>query len=238
MDQESFEAFCRQTGLRNGDIAVLRGLGLFAGLNIETIVALLRHARLLEMPRGGVLFTRGDPADRFYVVLRGWVKLSRETRDGHESVIGLFTCGESFAEAAMFEGGEFPVDGVVVEDARLLVVPAASFLQCLRQHPEIAFNMMASMSRHLRRLVEKIEQLTTRTATERLAGFLVSLCGRGPSPTRIRLPLDKALIAGRLGMQPETFSRALTRLREHGVREEGGEFVVDDVERLRRLSEG
>lgn len=238
MDEAAFDALCRNAGLQADEVELVRSLRLFAGLDVGTVAALLRHARTARFPRGAVLFSRGDPADRFFVILDGWVKLSRQTSDGHESVIGLFTRGDSFAEAATFEEGEFPVDGVVVEEARLLVVPAAPFLAWLRRHPEIAFNMMASLSRHMRALVEKIEQLTTRTATERLAGFIVGLCDARESPARLRLPLDKVLIAGRLGMQPETLSRALTRLREHGVHEAGGEFLVDDVDHLRRLSEG
>ena len=126
----------------------------------------------------------------------------------------------------------------MVDTARLLLIPSRTFLAALREQPEIAFNMMASMSRHLRGLVQQIEQLSTRTALERLARFLVSLADGADKPARVRLPLDKALIAARLGMQPETFSRSLARLRQFGVEEEEGELVIPDPRVLQRIAEG
>jgi len=54
----------------------------------------------------------------------------------------------------------------------------------------------------------------------------------------VRLPLDKALIAGRLGMQPETLSRSLAKLRRLGIESKGAEVSIPDVLALKRLSNG
>ena len=232
------EHFLRRTGLRHDDLGMLRRVPFLEGLTFEDIMSLLADATAREHPRSMVLFTREEPADRFFIVLDGWVKLSRETLDGHESVIGLFSRGESFAEAAMFENETFPVDCIVIETARLLSIPAGSFKRRLEDRPELTFKLMGAMSKHLRRLVQQIEQLTARTSTQRLAGFLASLARQMDQPIRLHLPVDKVLIAGRLGMQPETFSRALNRLRSHGVSVDGHDVAIDDLGRLRRVAEG
>ena len=109
--------FLRRTGLRVDDLALLQRLPFLAGLQPAQTYSLLADATVREHGRGVVLFACEEPADRLFIVLDGWVKLSRETRDGHESVIGLFSRGESFAEAAMFESETFPVDGTIIEAA-------------------------------------------------------------------------------------------------------------------------
>jgi CRP/FNR family transcriptional regulator, dissimilatory nitrate respiration regulator len=127
---------------------------------------------------------------------------------------------------------------MVVSQARLLTVPAGNFLEQIRQSPELALNLLGSMSRHLRRLVRQVEQLTNRSSLERLADFLLRLCPPGEPRAEIELPLDKVLVAARLGMQPETLSRSLARLRDAGVETRGSQIVVNDVARLSRLAHG
>lgn len=231
-------AFLRRTSLRADDLVQLQRLPFFSGLEDDEIFNLLADATARKHPRGAVLFAQEEPADRFFVVLDGWIKLSRETRDGHESVIGLFSKGESFAEAAIFESEVFPVDGTVIEESRLLVIPAGSFRRRLGERPELMFKLLGSMSKHMRRLVQQIEQLTARTSAERVAAFLAGLAKGMPPPIRLHLPVDKVLIAGRLGMQAETFSRAIARLRKHGVTVTGSEVAIMDLKHLQQLAEG
>ncbi|MDH3663673.1 MAG: Crp/Fnr family transcriptional regulator [Alphaproteobacteria bacterium] len=232
------QRFLRRTGLRMNDFALLQRVPFLTGLKAAETYELLADATVREHSRGTLLFAREEPADRFFIILDGWVKLSRETRDGHESVIGLFSRGESFAEAAMFESETFPVDGTAIETTRLLTIPAGSFRRRLSERPELMFKLMGSMSKHMRGLVRQIEQLTARTSAQRLAGFLASLARNAEPPVRLHLPVDKVLIAGRLGMQPETFSRALARLRRHGVHVDGHDVAIDDLHHLRQLAEG
>lgn len=232
------DSFHRRTGILDRDFALLSDLPLFASMNEATLRGLLADAAVQQVARNTVLFLHGEPASRFYVVFDGWVKLFRETLDGHESVIAIFTRGESFAEAAMFLGGSFPASAATVADSRLLVVPTENFLRGLRADSDLAFNMLGSMSRRLHHMVRQIEQLSAKSSTERLASFLIQMCDEATGSATVHLPLDKALIAARLGMQPETLSRALARLREIGVRTKGDEVAIADINSLRDLSEG
>jgi CRP-like cAMP-binding protein len=218
--------------------SVLARLPLFAGLSEDAVAALLSGARIKAVPRNGTIFMQGDRAANFFVVFDGWVKLFRITEDGEESVIGVFARGESFAEAAIFDNQDYPVNAVAAVDSRLLTIPAESFLGELQSNPSYALNIMASMSRHLRQLVQQIEQLSVRSAAERLAGFLVRLSSQSEGPAVVILPLEKSLIAGRLGMQPETFSRALAKLAKRGVRCSGNVVEIDDLVGLKRYSVG
>jgi CRP-like cAMP-binding protein len=232
------DRFQRRTGIGAEDHAVLAKVPLFSGLPEPALRTLLADAWVQGFSRNTVLFLQDEPATRCYVVLDGWVKLFRSMADGHETVIAVFTRGESFAEAAIFDRANFPVGGAVVEDSRLLVIPAEPFMRRLSENGEYALKVLASMSRHLRRLVSQVERLTHRSSAERVAEFLLRLSPVFAGAAAIQLPLDKALIAGRLGMQPETFSRSLAKLRRIGVVCKGAEVSVPDMAVLRRFAEG
>jgi CRP-like cAMP-binding protein len=98
--------------------------------------------------------------------------------------------------------------------------------------------MLASTSLHLHDLVRQVEQLKTHTGVQRVAGFLASLCPVEEGACTIGLPYDKALIASRLGMKPESLSRSFARLRSIGVRVERGAAAISDIERLKDYAEG
>ncbi len=217
------------------DLDLLCKLPMFSGLSPDSLDALLMGTKIREHPRGEVLFLQGDDADRFYVIFSGWVKLFRETPDGDQFIFAVFTRGESFAEAAIFDKGDFPVCAEVVEDARLLEIRAQPFLHQLQTDPNLALNMLASVSRRLRYHVQLGEQFRMRTTAQRLAEFLLKLCPPEDGEITITLPYDKSLVAGRLGMEPETFSRALAKLRPLGVTSKRHEVHIADTAALRDL---
>ncbi|MCE8035076.1 cyclic nucleotide-binding domain-containing protein [Billgrantia tianxiuensis] len=217
-------------------LQAVRQVPLFSGLETETLALLTEGALERCYRRGTLLFSKGEPADRFYVVVGGWIKLFRESPDGNECMVGLFTRGESFAEAAMFDRLGFPVNAAVAEDARLLLFPAEHFLTTLERNHGLALNMLANLSGMLRSLVRQLDQLTLQPTYQRLAAFIVSLCPDEEGPASVCLPCDKLLIAGRLGMKPESFSRAMARLKEVGVSCERNCVHVGDIAALRRFA--
>ncbi len=199
--------------------------------------AMLSGASIANVKRGELLFVQGDPVTSFFVVLDGWVKVYRLTPSGSEAVVAVFTRGQSFAEAAAFVSGRFPASGEAVTDGRILRLSSGNLLRLIRQNPEIGIAMLASTSMHLHMLVRQIEQLKAHTGAQRVAEFLCSLSNSKSGSCTISLPYDKALIAGRLGMQPESLSRSFARLKAIGVTVEQNQAFVEDVERLRIYAE-
>ena len=228
----------RANHLSAADWLLLERLPLFAGLERETLEELLGHASVRTLARDTLLFRQDEPATHFYVILVGWLKLFRGSKGGQESVIHVFTRGESLAEAAMFAGGGYPVNAMVAAPSRLLAIPAEPFLQRIETEPAVARNMLAAMSRHLRQLVTRLEQMSAYPAQQRVANFLVSLAPDAEGPFDLRLPINKSLIAARLGMQPETLSRAFSQLRNEGIVTRGDRVRVTDARRLQALANG
>jgi len=124
-----------------------------------------------------------------------------------------------------------------VTDGRLMRLQSGTLLRLIRENPDIGIAMLASTSMHLHMLVQQIEQLKSHTGAQRVAEFLASLCPVSQGPCRISLPYDKALIAGRLGMQPESLSRSFARLKPVGVHIDQNLAEIDDVAKLRHYAE-
>jgi CRP-like cAMP-binding protein len=141
----------------------------------------------------------------------------------------VFRRGETFAEAAMFLGARYPVSAEVVMPSRLLRVDGEMLRKRIREQPDLALSMLASTSHHLKALVEQIEQIKVLSAPQRVADFLVRLCQVREGACTIDLPYEKNLIASRLGMKPESLSRALAKLRPLGVSVDRDRVSMVDV---------
>ena len=135
----------------------------------------------------------------------------------------------------MFAGGYFPVSAQAVTDLRALSIPSKAFADCVQSDVKMAFAMLGSLSLRLRMLVQQVEQLQVQSAPQRVGSFLLKLCPRGQGNASFRLPLEKSLVAKRLGIQPETFSRALAKLRPIGVEVHGSVVSIADIDALREF---
>ena len=219
------------------DLEIVRHLPLFQGLAPDALRSLLGDAEVLAYSKRTVIFEQGDPVTHFFGVLSGWVKLFRLRPDGSEVIIEVFGPGESFAEGAIGMPEGYPVSAELVEDGRLLAVPVAGYIERLREDPELVVRTFASFAINLKRLVSRIESGSSLNSSQRVGAFLLQFCPPpkpGGGPVDVRLPYDKKLIASRLGMKPETFSRALASLRKRGVAVRGSNARISDLALLRR----
>ena len=219
------------------DWRIVRSTPLLGAVSQDVAQSLVGNQPVSVFSKGETLFHQGEPADAFFVILGGWIKLYRVTPDGNEAVVGVYRRGETFAEAAMFLGGRYPVSAEVVTDARLLRVDGQVLRRRIMEQPELALSMLASASYHLKALVEQIEHIKLLSAPQRLAEFLVRLSPVREGEATIELPYEKALIANRLGMKPESLSRALAKLRPLGVSVDREHVSVVDVAVLAQFVE-
>ncbi|WP_419913090.1 Crp/Fnr family transcriptional regulator [Hoeflea sp.] len=205
---------------------------LFSTAPDDVAADLLDKSNVRVFDRGETIFPRGEHAHSVFVVLDGWVKLFRVTPNGAEAVVHVPTRGQSFGEAAAFRSDVYPVTAEAATDCRLLQVRADLLLEMMKSRPEICLAMLASTYQHLQGLVSQVEQLAAQTATQRVVEFLLELCPVDEGPCAVTLPYDKALIAGRLGMKPESLSRAFSRLRSVGIKINQNQAAISDVARL------
>jgi CRP-like cAMP-binding protein len=224
--------------LTPADEAIVLAAPLFAEIDRCSILDLIGAAAVVSHPDGHLLFSQGDPADRFFLVLAGRVNLFALTETGDHSIIEVIDAGHTFAEAAIFGTGRFPLNAEAAPGTRMLEIPAQPFLRRLAERHGLAAKLLASLARWQRRLLNEIADLKGRTPVQRLGLFLLALAQPSGDAQEVHLPLTKGELASRIGITPESLSRAMARLRLLGVTTHGRDFVISDPAALRRYCGG
>ena len=215
----------------------LKQAPLLAGLSDAQLERVLAHATTLDLDEAEWLFSQDDPATRFFFVQSGQMRLFRLAADGDEKVIELIGAGQTFAEALLFMGtGRYPVCAAALSPARLVAIDAADFAAMLRESPETCFALLGDLSRRLHGLIAEIDSLTLVSATGRVARWLLA---RLPADRgALALDLRKSVIASRLSIKPETWSRITRRLAEDGViAVDGQRIAILDLAALQALAD-
>lgn len=218
-------------------IEELKTAPLLAGLSNEQLERVGQHAVRVVLGAEQILFSQGDPAERFYLVLKGQIQLFRLSPGGAEKVIELVSPGQTFAEALMFlNAPRYPVCAGALMPSELLSLDARDFAQMLRESVDTCFLMLGSLSQRLRGLIGEIDNLTMHTASSRVARYLLA---KVPADRRsIKLDVRKGVLASRLSIQPETFSRVVKELGSRGVIEvHGAEVTILDRDALGEVAE-
>lgn len=210
---------------------------LFAGLKDEAIQHVLRRSRRLELDIGYCLFSQGEPANHFYVLLTGQIKLYRISLSGEEKVVRLVAPGNSFAECVMFMANpRYAVSAEAMEPSTVVRFECAAYLATLRENFDAARSVMTKVAERVENLLLEIELLASNSSRERLIRFLLGLvpADAGDGVT-ILLPARKAAIASRLSIKPESLSRLFRRLTEEGlIQVHGRRLYIPHVGRLER----
>jgi CRP-like cAMP-binding protein len=222
--------------------ALLAHVALFQGLVPDEIARIARGAREVDLARGDILFSRGDPSDGFYIVVYGQMKLAFTSPGGSEKVVEIIPQGQSFGEAVMFMDKPYPVMAQALVDTQLVHIGKRELFAELDRDPVLGRKMIAGLSIRLHRLIADVESYSLHSGRERVIGFLLReiddhLPAAGKpegSPVAIDLPTRKGVIASRLNLTQEHFSRILHDLSEHGlIVVDGRSIRIPDVARLR-----
>jgi len=212
---------------------------LFRGLEDRQIEALASICVPADYPKGRTIFLEGSQAQGLYVVMSGQVKIFKLSLEGREQIIHIYGPGEPFGEVPVFEGGRFPANAEATADSRVLFVPRDGLRRLLENDSTLAMNMLAALSRKLRRFTVKLENLTLKETPQRVAAYLLDLSDRSGGAAEVTLDISKGHLAGLLGTAQETLSRVLKRLSEAGlIRVRGKHIDILDPDGLQAVSDG
>jgi CRP/FNR family transcriptional regulator len=221
----------------------LRELCLPVGLaacdldRLDTLVDVRRTVR-----RGDALFRSGEPFASIYAVRAGFFKTTISTEDGRDQVTGFQMTGELLGLDAIGDAMHH-CDAVALEDSQVCVIPFARLEDLAHSFPVLQRQLHRVMSREIVRDHGVMLLLSSMTAEERVAAFLLNLSqrlqSRGFSPTSFVLRMTRADIGAYLGIKLETVSRTFSRLQQDGVIEvDQREIRLVDPEALRKLVAG
>ncbi len=216
--------------------SALKQSHLFSKLSDLQLDRVYRHSRVVELEEGQLLFNQGENVTSFYLVLSGKMKLFRVSPDGQEKIIEIVPQGGTFAEALMFmDRPHYPVSSAALMETVVLGIDASDFKAMLSDSVDTCLLLLGEMSFRLRKLVHEIDTLTLHSGTCRVANYLLK---QAPENRQcFDLDIAKSVIAARLSVKPETFSRIIKNLREQGILTiDGNNVTIHDRDALKQLS--
>ena len=196
----------------------LRQHYLFRRLPDDAFDSILAQSNLTSLKRNETLFEQGDAANRFFLVRNGQIMLFQTSPEGNEKVVDIIGPGQTFAEAVMFmEGHRYPVNARATTSTELFYFDNNLFIEQLQKSNTLCFAMMADMSTRLKGLLTEISELTIYNAKHRLISYLLGHINDLQDQPTVKLTATKSMIASRLSITPETFSRILSKLKKEGL---------------------
>jgi CRP-like cAMP-binding protein len=215
----------------------LKNVPLFRELTDAELDRIAAGTAQVRAPAGTILFRRGEPSSGFHVIVYGQVKLAFGAADGAEKVVEILGPGSSFGEAVMFLEKPYVVFAETLADSLLLTIGKAGVFAELERNPRFARKMLAGLALRLHGLVHDLEAYTLRSGTQRVIGYLLrdySEEGEPRAPVEVALATSKGVLASRLNITREHFSRILHDLSGAGLIEVHGRIIrILDPERLR-----
>ncbi|WP_300450495.1 Crp/Fnr family transcriptional regulator [Accumulibacter sp.] len=215
--------------------ALLTHVPLFNELQTDEIARLARGTREVSAARGDILFHKGDTPAGFYLIVYGQVKLAFTSPQGGEKVVDILGQGQTFGEAVMFMDRPFMVYAQALADSLLLHISKTAIIEELDRDPKLGRRMIAGLSMRLHHLITDVESYSLHSGRQRIIGYLLrEQVADGEKTITVTLPTNKGVIASRLNLTQEHFSRILHELSEKGlIVVEGRRIHIPDVERLR-----
>ncbi len=209
---------------------------LFSKLTELQLDKVYRFSQLHRLDDGQLLFNQADKVTAFFMVQSGKMKLFRISPDGQEKIIEIVKPGEVFAEALMFTNqSDYPVSSAALGETSVIGINAKHFHDMLWDSTGTCLLLLGDMSFRLRRLVNEIDTLTLQSGTCRVASYLIHEIPE--QQDSFELDTAKNVIAARLSIKPETFSRIIKNLKNQGILSvNGNSVIIHDLEALKQKS--
>ena len=209
--------------------------GLLSVLGVESVAAMMEIASIGSLPARQMLFREGEPADMLHCVLSGYVRVYKLDPDGREADVELYGPGDLIGASVVLDGGRYRATAQAAEPSLIARFDLKRVRDIASRRTDLAMALATSLSGQLARAFASLADDRLHTAPQRVAHYLLAHCTADGKPASFRLPYQKSLLAGKLGLAPEALSRAFSMLRNHGVSVRGRLVHIGDPEALRRI---
>lgn len=222
--------------LNTRDKNILVKTPFMASLSSHSLYRMMEIVAVNGFEGRDILFREGQPAEHFYCVLSGYVRLYRLNKDGREADIRICGPGDTFAECLLYKGDSYRYNAQAAEPVTLARFELQRVRDLAEEEKDVAKAVIQCLSTHLMSTMDCVANDRLQTAPQRVAHYLLKQCGSEDcASASIRLPFQKSLLAGKLGLAPEALSRAFSSLRRAGVTVRGRIVQIADVSALRQI---
>jgi CRP-like cAMP-binding protein len=193
---------------------------LFADLPETRLQRVARASRMLPLGKRSALFNSGEACHGLSIVIYGQIKLAFAAMDGSEKVFDILQSGACFGETELLLGEPYRAHARALDDSLVLQVPRATVLDLIGDDGSFAHKLLNGMSKRIHDLLLDLEDFTLLSGTGRVVGFLLreaEAAEPGCETAVIRLPAAKGVVASKLNLSAEHFSRVLHELADRGL---------------------
>lgn len=192
---------------------------LFQRMSAADIEVCAAAATFCRFETGEMLFARGEPGDRLFIIVSGQVRLSLVSEDGRELSVRIAGGGELLGELSTLDGAERSADAVALKPVSALALARRDILRLMAAMPDLVQRIIVFLCRRLRDTTDQLEAIALHTVEERLARlFLAELGSIGGSPSTSRLlALNQSELAQLIGASRPKVSMALAVLESEGA---------------------
>lgn len=217
----------------------LRRVQIFSELSDNDLEKFFEIAKEKTYDEDAVIFRENDQGSALFILKSGSVKISISDRNGKEDILKIMYPFDLFGEMSLLDGQQRSATVTAMEKSATLIIEREHFINLIRKHPQIALNMLAMLSRRIRKTDEKIGILRFASVYGKMAKILLDIALekgiKGKNGIEINLKLSRQELADFAGIARETASRILIEFQKRGcIKIEKGKIIILNEAVLRR----
>jgi len=213
----------------------LKSVPYFSDLSLAELESIRKLVFEKTADRAEMVLLEGESAANLYFVASGVVKVFKTSAEGKEQILSIVRPGESFNDVPIFDGGPNPASARAMGPLLLYGIKQQDMKAILRDHPQIALNVIKVLARRVRHLVSLVEDLSFKHVIGRVAKILLEHIGgeMGSGPR-----LTQQEMAAMAGTAREVVGRSLKALEEEGaIKLDRHRIIITDKEALQKIME-
>jgi CRP/FNR family transcriptional regulator len=215
-------------------LELLKSIPYFSGLSDSVLKLIGKYVFEKKAERGEILSFEGQPSDTLYFVVTGVVKFFKISADGKEQIFRIIRPGDSFNDVPVLGGGVNLASAAAMSAVVLNGIKKKDLENIVREHPQVALNLIQVLSRRVEELVALVEDFSFRHVSGRVAKILLEYAGNegGENPR-----LTQQEIAAIIGTAREMVGRSLKNLEGEGaIKMERNRITITNKEALREIA--
>jgi CRP-like cAMP-binding protein len=212
----------------------LEQCSFFSKISPKNLAIMSNLAKQHFYKKGTLILNYDQSSTTFLYLIKGWVKLFKESSDGKEVIVDILNndhyCGEQFFFKKNEDENEL-YKAQSISDVEVFTMSISSLYQLVLSDSHLSASLLQDILRKQQHLNMEVEHLSIQNSAQRIGCFLLRLYAlQGEEKVTFRLPFDKGLLASRLSMGPETFSRAFNKFtKECDVSMDGNVIHINNV---------
>jgi CRP-like cAMP-binding protein len=225
------------------DHSLIADLPLFAAMDRQQLDEALALAHSHHYPKGSVVFSQGENAHSFFVLLHGRLRVTQTTPAGEQIVVRFVAPGDMFGVAMALRRDTYPGTATAVIDSLALIWPSSAWAGLMANNPAFAANALETVGNRLQEAHARLREISTEDVERRIAHAVLRLAQEAGRDTGegqlIDFPVSRQDIAEMTGTTLHTVSRIMSAWEAAGLVESGRRrIVVCDAARLSTIAEG